>query len=156
VTDRIQVFLDAGRLARSPAADDEVLGMWAAAVEAFEDGSSESISDRSRVGLVYDAGRIAADALVRSHDLRVRATNHHEIAIRTASLLADEELARAFGRLDGLRTIRAEAKYGWGMSDVTEHLAMATPLVKRILELTARQLGSARPHLGGRFALRTD
>jgi hypothetical protein len=153
VTDRIQVFIEAGRLARSPAADDEVLGLWAAALEAFTDGSSESISSRSRVGLVYDAGRVAADALVRAHDLRVRASNHHEVTIRTASFLADEQLARALGKLDGLRTIRAEAKYGWEMSDVTEHLAMATPLVKRILELTARQLDAARPHLSGRFPL---
>jgi hypothetical protein len=152
MTDRIQVFIEAGRLARAPAADEEVVGLWAAAVEAFADASSESISPRSRVGLVYDAGRLAADAMVRSHDLRVRATNHHEVAIRTASLLTDEELARAFGRLDSLRTIRAEAKYGWQMADVAENLAMAAPLVRRILELTSRRLVAARPHLSGRLA----
>ena len=87
-----------------------------------------------------------------AHDLRVRATNHHEVAIRAASLLAHEALARAFGRLDGLRTIRAEAKYGWQMADVTEHLQMAAPLVRRILELSSRELATARPHLEGRFA----
>ena len=95
MTDRIQVFIEAGRLARSPAPDDEVAGLRAAALGAFADGSSGSISGRSRVGLLYDAGRLAADALVRAHDLRVRATNHHEVSIRTASLLANEELARA-------------------------------------------------------------
>jgi hypothetical protein len=151
VTDRIQVFIEAGRLTRAPAADDEIIGLWAAALEAFADGSAENISGRSRVGLLYDAGRVAAVALVRANDLRVRASNHHEVAIRTASFLANDELARAFGSLDGLRTIRAEAKYGWEMSDVAEHLAMAAPLVRRILELTLRPLEAARPHLGGRF-----
>ena len=153
MNDRIQGFIEAGRLARSPAPDAEVVGLWAAALEAFADGSSASISGRSRVGLLYDAGRLAADALVRAHDLRVRATNHHEVAIRTASLLVHEELALAFGRLDGLRTIRAEAKYGWQMADVTEHLEMAALLVRRILEEGARVLVERRPTLAGRIEL---
>ncbi|HVG44308.1 MAG TPA: hypothetical protein VM890_06235 [Longimicrobium sp.] len=152
MTDRIQVFIEAGRLARDPAPDDEVVGLWAAALEAFADGSSKSISGRGRLGMLYDAGRVAADALVRAHNSRVRATNHHEVTIRTASLLAHEELARAFGRLDGLRTIRAEAKYGWQMVDVTEHLEMAAPLVGKILELSSSELTTARAHLEGRFA----
>jgi len=152
VTDRIQVFIEAGRLARLSAPDDEVVGLWAAALEAFADGTSESISGRGRLGLLYDAGRIAADALVRAHDLRVRATNHHEVAIRTASLLSNEELAGAFGRLDGLRTLRAEAKYGWQMADFTEHLVKAVPLVSQILELSSRELVKARPHLAARLA----
>jgi hypothetical protein len=152
VTDRIQVFIEAGRLARLSAPDEEVVGLWAAALEAFADGMIESISGRSRLGLLYDAGRIAADALVRAHDLRVRATNHHEVAIRTASLLSNEELAGAFGRLDGIRTVRAEAKYGWQAADVTEHLGRTAPLVRQILELTARELAKARPHLGARLA----
>jgi len=151
VTDRIQVFIEAGRLARASAPDAEVVGLWEAALEAFADASVERISGRGRIGLLYDAGRIAADALVRAHDLRVRATNHHEVAIRTASLLADEELARAFGRLDGLRTVRAEAKYGWQTADITEHLALAAPLVRRILELSASKLVAVRPHLTARL-----
>jgi len=152
VTDRIQVFIDAGRLARVPAADDEVVGLWDGALEAFTDGSIERISGRGRIGLLYDAGRIAADALVRAHNLRVRATNHHEVAIRTAALLADEELARAFGRLDGFRTIRAEAKYGWQTADVAEHLTLAGPLVRRILELSALKLVAVRPHLSSKLS----
>jgi hypothetical protein len=152
VTDRIQVFIEAGRLARLSAPDDEVVGLWAAALEAFADGTSESISGRGRLGLLYDAERIAADALVRAHDLRVRATNYHEVAIRTASLLSSEELAGAFGRLDGLRTLRAEAKYGWRMADFTEHLVKAVPLVRQILELSSREMVKVRPHLAARLA----
>ena len=81
MTDRIQNLVDAGRLSREPASDDEIAGLWANALQAFGDAQVESISANGRLLRAYDAGRIAAAAVVRSRDLRVRAANHHELTL---------------------------------------------------------------------------
>ena len=37
MSDRIQNLIEMGKLAREPAGDDEVAGLWANAVQAFSD-----------------------------------------------------------------------------------------------------------------------
>lgn len=95
-----QNLVDAGRLAREPAPDDEIAGLWTNAVQAYHDALVESVSTNGRLVRAYDAGRIAATAMVRAHDLRVRAANHHELTLAVAALLSSPGLARAFSELD--------------------------------------------------------
>jgi hypothetical protein len=83
VSDRIQALIDAGRLVREPAPDEEIAGLWANAIEAFADARFTGLSANGRMVRAYDAGRIAATAVVRAHDLRVRATNHRNRDRRT-------------------------------------------------------------------------
>ncbi|HEU4884535.1 MAG TPA: hypothetical protein VFT45_19930 [Longimicrobium sp.] len=101
MTDRIQNLVDAGRLSREPAPDGEIAGLWANAVQAFHDASAGSISANGRLVRAYDAGRIAAAAIVRSRDLRVRAANHHELTLAVAGLVSGADLAIAFHEMDG-------------------------------------------------------
>ena len=114
MTDRIQNLVEAGRLSREPSPDDEIAGLWANAVQAFRDARVESVSANGRLLRAYDAGRIAAAAVVRSRDLRVRATNHHELTLAVAVLVSGADLAKAFSEMDGMRRLRTDLEYGWG------------------------------------------
>ncbi|HEY0016510.1 MAG TPA: hypothetical protein VGC13_09340 [Longimicrobium sp.] len=51
------------------------------AVQAFRDAAVEGVSANGKLVRAYDAGRIAATAIVRVRDLRVRAANHHELTL---------------------------------------------------------------------------
>ncbi|WP_420129270.1 hypothetical protein [Longimicrobium sp.] len=108
MTDRIQNLVDAGRLSRDAAADDEIVGLWTNALQAADDAQVESVSANGRLLRAYDAGRIAAAAVVRSRDLRVRAANHHKLTLAVAALVSGPELALAFSEMDGMRRLRAD------------------------------------------------
>lgn len=151
MTDRIQSLIDAGRLSREPASDDEVAGLWGNAVQAFADAQVESVSANGRLLRAYDAGRIAAAAVVRSRDLRVRAANHHELTLAVAALVSSPELALAFNEMDGMRRLRTDLEYGWqaGASDTDVHRAL--DVVRRILRGGSAELPVSRPSLAGRL-----
>lgn len=114
MTDRIQNLIDAGRLVRENASDMEVAGLGSNALEAFADASFIGMSAKGRLVRAYDAGRLAATALVRARDLRVRASNHHEVTLAAAAFVSARDLAVALGDLEDLRTLRSDAEYGWG------------------------------------------
>lgn len=151
MTDRIQNLVDAGRLSRDPASDDEIVGLWTNAVQAFHDAQVESVSANGRLLRAYDAGRIAAAAVVRSRDLRVRAANHHELTLAVAALVSGPELALGFSEMDGMRRLRADLEYGWqaGASDADVHRAL--DVVRRILRRGAVELAASRPSAGARL-----
>lgn len=150
MTDRIQSLVDAGRLSRELASDDEIAGLWANAVQAFGDALVDGVSANGRLLRAYDAGRIAAAAVVRSRDLRVRAANHHELTLAVAALVSGHELALAFNEMDGMRRLRTDLEYGWqaGASDADVHRAL--DVVRRILRRGSAELAVSRPSLAGR------
>jgi hypothetical protein len=152
MTDRIQNLVDSGRLSREPASDDEIAGLWANAVQAFGDSQVESVSANGRLLRAYDAGRIAAAAVVRSRNLRVRAANHHELTLAVAALVSGSELALAFNEMDGMRRLRTDLEYGWraGAADVDVHRALN--VVRRILHGGSVELVASRPSLSGRLS----
>lgn len=113
MVDRIQNLIEAGRLAREPAPDAEITGLWSNALQAYQDARVKNVSPTGRLVRAYDAGRIAAAAIVRSRDLRVRAANHHEVTLAVAALVSSAELAKAFAELDGIRRRRVDLEYGW-------------------------------------------
>lgn len=153
MADRIQNLVDAGRLAREPAPDDEVAGLWANAVQALCDAEVGSVSANGRLVRAYDAGRIAAAAIVRSRALRVRAANHHETTLAVAALVSGAELAWAFSELDGLRRLRTELEYGWQAGASEEDVARAVGVVRRIVRQGAAELMDHNPALQGRLEL---
>jgi hypothetical protein len=152
MTDRIQNLVDAGRLAREPAPDDEIAGLWANAVQAFHDASADRVSANGRLVRAYDAGRIAAAAIVRSRDLRVRAANHHELTLAVAALVSGADLAKAFNEMDGVRRLRADLEYGWQAGASDADVQRALTVVRRILRGGSTELVSIRPSLGARLA----
>lgn len=151
MSDRIQNLVDAGRLAREPAPDDEIAGLWTNAVQAYRDALVESISANGRLVRAYDAGRIAATAVVRARDLRVRAANHHELTLAVAALLSGAELARAFGELDGMRRLRVDLEYGWQAGASEKDVGRALDVVGRILDREAAELAAHRPSVRQRL-----
>lgn len=151
MTDRIQNLVDAGRLSREPAPDDEIAGLWANAVQACQDAHVESLSANGRLLRAYDAGRIAAAAVVRSRDLRVRAANHHELTLAVAALVSGSDLARSFNEMDGMRRLRADLEYGWQAGASATDVQRAVDVVMRILRLGAGELATSRPSLSSRL-----
>jgi hypothetical protein len=145
MTDRIQNLIDTGRLVREKASDAEVAGLWLNALEAFADASVPGVSPKGRLVRAYDAGRLAATSLVRSRDLRVRATNHHEITVAAAGFVSAGDLAASFGELEELRALRVDAEYGWesGVSATDAESALQT--VRGILRESATNLRAHRP-----------
>jgi hypothetical protein len=152
MTDRIQNLIDAGRLAREPAPDDEIAGLWANAVQAFRDAEVEGVSTNGRLVRAYDAGRIAAMAIVRARDLRVRAANHHELTLAVAALVSGADLARALGELDGMRRLRVDLEYGWQAGASERDVGRALDVVGRILKHGATELAASRPSVRKRLA----
>ncbi|HYH78141.1 MAG TPA: hypothetical protein VEX86_00030 [Longimicrobium sp.] len=148
MTDRIQSWVDAGWLSHVPAADEEVTGLWNKSVAALADARPEVMSADARLIRAYDAGRIAATAVVRCHGLRVRAQNHHEMILKSAALLGSPELAQALNEFDRVRHMRTEVEYGWQEVQVDDdRLVRALRLVQRILEMVAAELKACRPHV---------
>lgn len=151
MSDRIHNLIDLGRLSREPAGDDEIAGLWENARQALGDASIQGISASGRLIRAYDAGRIAAMALVRSHALRVRAANHHEVTLAVARLVAGDETGKALKELDGLRTRRVDAEYGWQAGISAADADRAVEVARRVLQHGACDLREHRPTLADRI-----
>ncbi|HEV7589018.1 MAG TPA: hypothetical protein VGO40_12950 [Longimicrobium sp.] len=150
MTDRIQSLIDAGRLAPDDAEDDEIAGLWASALEAMSDAGVAGTSASGRLIRAYDAGRLAAFALVRSRNLRVRASNHHEMIIAVAGMVGGATLTEALDELDRFRKLRNHLEYGWERRATNADAARALAAIRHILEEGARTLVGQRPTLAGR------
>lgn len=109
------------------------------------------MSANGRLVRAYDAGRIAAAALVRSRDLRVNAANHHEVTLGVAALLGESALATAFRQMDGLRRLRVGLEYGWQAGASTDDVQLALDAVEQILWHGAANLREHRPTLSPRI-----
>jgi hypothetical protein len=153
MSDRIQGLIDAGRLSRETAPDDEIAGLWANAMQAYTDATFPHLSANGRLVRAYDGGRIAASALVRARDLRVRAANHHEVTIAVASMLGSEELRNALRRFEAFRSLRSSIEYGWQAQASEEDVDRAVEVARTILEHGARELHQVRPAVASRIAL---
>jgi hypothetical protein len=64
--------IESGRAEARPAGDEEVAAFWAKAVVAYADARLASASLDARLVRAYDAGRIAATAIVRAGGYRSR------------------------------------------------------------------------------------
>jgi hypothetical protein len=153
VTDRIRSFIEARWLDEHSAPDDEVAGLWLRALGAFADAHVQATTEEARVIRAYDAGRFAATAVVRAHNLRIRAQNHHEVVIRSAGVLGGAELQRSLNAFERLKGMRAKAEYGWENSPYALPLSHGLELVRRILDLTALELRTERPGIAERITL---
>jgi hypothetical protein len=147
MNDRIQAFLDAGWLTRRDAPDREVVGLWTKATRFVLDARRLDYDDDLRLIRAYDAGRIAATALVRANGFRVQSQNHHELVLRTAGLLGTEVFARLLDDFNRVRTLRAQVEYSWEEVRLGERLIEALSMAERIVAMTGAELRKARPDL---------
>jgi hypothetical protein len=130
----------------------KVAGLWSKALGALADARVDSTTEEARVIRAYDAGRLAATAVVRAHNFRIRAQNHHELVIRSASVLGSDELRRSLEQFERLKTMRAKAEYSWENAPYVMPLSRAIELVRRILELAAAELRTQRPGIAVRIS----
>lgn len=146
----IQYHLEAKRLEQRAATEAEVLAFWDKALTASRDASNRTSSLESRLLRAYDAGRLAALAIVRSAGYRTRGgDSHHYVTFHVAgSVVSDPELRRALGDMDGLRQARHALEYE-AYSDVDEEtVARAARVLEQVLRFGATHLREQRPALG--------
>jgi hypothetical protein len=147
MNERIKNLLEIGRLVEEMAADEEIIGTWHHAVTALEDARVTAVSLEGRLVRAFDAGRLGAHAIVRAHNFRVRAVNHHEMTIAVAALLGGQDLPAKLQEFESLRKLRSQVEYGWRTLVGTDDLESAIDSVTAILENVRTILRKRRPSI---------
>lgn len=147
MNERIRNLLDLGRLVHDAAPDEEVVGLWAHALEAYDDACLTNRAPVRRLLSAYDAGRLAALGVVRAANLRVRAQNHHEVTFAAAGFLAGEELEGLVQEFQALRLERVQIEYGWKGRASSGDVEKALSSVRRLLIHASRSILEQRPAL---------
>jgi len=137
VNARIDNLRAMGRLVDEPAPDEEVIGIWGGAVEAYDDACLANRAPNRRLTAAYDAGRASALAVVRAANLRVRANNHHEVTLATAGFLVGGALEPLLQKYQERRMDRIQIEYGWGKRATESEVRDAVFQASEILELAA-------------------
>lgn len=145
MNERIERLRAMGRLVDEPAADQEVAGVWLNALEAYEDACLTNRAPNRRLTAAYDGGRLAALAVVRAANLRVRAQNHHEVTLAVAGLLVGAGLETLLRKFQERRMDRIQIEYGWAKRATPEEAADAAGEVLAILQLAGRWISGQRP-----------
>ena len=131
------------------------MGLWANALEAYEDARLANRAPARRLLSAYDAARLAALAIVRAANLRVRAQNHHEVTFTAAGFLVGEELAGLAQEFQNLRLERIEMEYAGKRRASPGDVERALSWVRLLLVHAARWIGEQRPALERRISLPT-
>lgn len=147
MSDRIDNLLRMDRLVHEAAPDDEVAGLWAGAVEAYDDACLVVRSPNRRLTAAYDAGRLAALALVRAAGLRVRARNHHEVTLTAAGFLGGDDLEDRIQEFQALRLERIQIEYGWNVHVSPAQIDEVLPGIREILILAGHAIRERRPSI---------
>jgi hypothetical protein len=150
---RIGRLLESRSLEALPAADDEVVAMWAAALREWSDSSVAGLSLAGAFTHVYQAAFRAATALMRSAGYRSRGAvgGHHHVTFYVAAALGDAELERSADRMQNIRGGRHMALYGDVEGLEVEDLEDARGHVRQFLVHARRWLVTSRPVLADRL-----
>ena len=144
MNERIESLRTMGRIVDEPAADQEVAGVWLNAVEAYEDACLTNRAPNRRLTAAYDGGRLAALAVVRATNLRVRAQNHHEVTLAVAGLLVGDALEILLQKFQERRMDRIQIEYGWAKRATADEVADAAREVRSILQLAGSWIQGQR------------
>lgn len=149
----IRRYLESGMLEPRTPDDDEVSAFWRKALVAYDDARLAGSSLDNRLVRAYDAGRIAAFAIVRSAGYRTRGgEGHHYVTFDVARSLADDpDLCHALDEMSGVRAIRHAIEYEPEDDVDAEAVAVATAVAARIINGGAAQLRARHPEVSARF-----
>lgn len=148
----IRRLLEARQLEEASVSDDQVAGLWGKALEAYRDSFGEPRSRNGRFRDLYEAGRIAATALVAAAGYRPRGQAHHHAALQAAAALSPEAVEEAVFTVEGARGHRHETNYGSADVLQDEDVAEIRAAVTVLLTAGADHLVALRPRLAGRIA----
>ena len=150
---KVQVLLEGHKLIMAAFPDDQVVGLWSKATEAFTDSSSTPRSCNGQFRDLYEGGRLAATAILAAAGYKAVGQDHHRSAIIAAAELSPDPVAEAFYTLEGARGNRHDTNYG--SADVVEkddvdelRAALETLMVEG-----AKHLRSMRPEAKHRIRI---
>lgn len=115
---KVQMMLEGHKLAPMAFPDDQVVGLWTKAVEAYTDSFSIPRSWNGQFRDLYEGGRLAATAFIAAEGYKPIGQDHHHSAIVAAAEFSPEPVGEAFYTLEGARGLRHDTNYG--SADVVE------------------------------------
>lgn len=109
---RVQMALDAGRLRIQAFAVPEVVAVWAKAVSSAHDAQLPGMSVDGALRAAYDAGHLAALAVLATHGLRPGSgPGHHEMAFYGAAAFGYPGLDDLVPDSEEVRRLRKGSMY---------------------------------------------
>ena len=141
----VQKLLELGRLRELPARSEEVAAVWRKAVESAGDAVLPGMSIDGALRSAYDAGHMAALALLAAHGLRPGGgPGHHEAAFAAAAALAYEGLEDLVPDSMEVRGLRKGSMYDPVLAGADE-LQRALDWMRRTLPAIHHALQEADP-----------
>jgi hypothetical protein len=105
-------MLDAKRLREQSTSGPSVAALWRKAVESARDAEIPGLSIDGSLRAAYDAGHLAALALLAAHGLRPGGgPGHHEMTFAGAAALGDPALADLVPDSEEVRGLRSSSIY---------------------------------------------
>lgn len=148
----IRRMLEMGRLREQVATPEQVAAMWQKAVESARDAQLEGLSIDGALRLAYDAGHLAALALLATHGLRPGGgQGHHEMAFAGAAALGGEALSDLVPDSMEIRGLRKGSMYDPVIAGPEER-AYALEWMRRTLPAVREALLLADPGLASLLA----
>lgn len=142
---KIRVLLEGHKLEEVQFTDDQVVGLWSKAIEAYTDSFARPRSWNGQFRDLYEGGRLAATALVAAAGYRAKGPDHHRSVIVAAAELSPETVADAFYAVEGARGNRHDTNYG--SADVVDEADVAEirAAVEVLMSRGAKHLRALRP-----------
>ncbi len=145
-------MLEMGRLREQVATPEQVAAMWQKAVERARDTQLDGLSIDGALRSAYDAGHLAALALLATHGLRPGGgQGHHEMAFSGAAALGGEALSDLVPDSMEIRGLRKGSMYDPVIAGPEER-AYALEWMRRTLPAVREALLLADPGLASLLA----
>lgn len=110
--DRVQIALEAGRLRDQPSSSAAVVAVWRKSAESAGDAALPGMSVDGSLRAAYDAGHMAALALLAAHGLRPGGgQGHHEMAFYGAAAFGYSGLENLVADSAEIRALRKGSMY---------------------------------------------
>lgn len=136
------------RIERVPFTRLEVVNKWRKAMTKAED-STRDVSPDTALGAAYDAGRIACEALLACHHVRVRSgQGHHERVFSAIAALGITGCDDIVADSEEVRIARHESEYGSELA-TRESVQHARAWVDHYLPLLRCAIELADPEIHG-------
>jgi uncharacterized protein (UPF0332 family) len=152
VPDGIRLLLDAHRINEQEFARADVVSVWQKARDAARDASLNELSVDSAIRLAYNAGHLAALALLAVRGLKpCSGQGHHEMALHAAAALGGESLDDLVADSEELRGLRKGSMYDPAIAGEAER-TLAIKWIRRTLPLIRTALVTSHSALDALLA----
>lgn len=149
---RIETMLSAGRLKEHSTSDENIAAVWQKAVASAADAELADMSIDGSLRAAYDAGHMAALALLAAHGLRPsRGQGHHEMAFAGAAALGNKRLENLVPDSEEIRGLRSGSMYDPVIADADDQRS-ALQWMRGALPDIQSAIVAAIPGLLGRLA----